>query len=112
VQVGDMRQIPFADDSFDAAVSSFAIDHLNREGVTRALSEAHRILRPGGEFLFIVLNVDRWVKLAYPLPHGHGYFSGAPPEEHWRRALEGAGFEVVEIGTQPATLYLLARARQ
>jgi SAM-dependent methyltransferase len=111
VEVGDMRQIPLGDDTFDAAVSAFAIDHLNREGVARALSEAHRVLRPGGEFLFIVLHVDVWVKLAYPLPHGHGYFSGAPPEAHWRRALEGAGFEVTEVGTRPAMLYLLCRAR-
>lgn len=110
VQVGDMRQIPLADDIFDAAVSAFAIDHLNREGVTRALSEVHRVLRPGGEFLLIVLNVDGWVRLAYPLPHGHGYFSAAPPAEHWRKALEGAGFEVIEVGTRPTTLYVLGRA--
>ena len=112
VEVGDMRAVPLADDSFDGAVSAFAIDHLKREGVERALSEVHRVLRPGGEFLFIVLHVDGWVKLAYPLPHGHGYFSGAPPAEHWRRALEGAGFEVTEVGTRPATLYVLGRARQ
>jgi SAM-dependent methyltransferase len=112
VQVGDMRDIPLPDDSFDGAVSAFAIDHLNREGVTKALSEAHRVLRPGGEFLFVVLKVDGWVKLAYPLPHGHGYFSGAPPEAHWRARLEQAGFDVVEIGSRPATLYLLAKARQ
>lgn len=112
VQVGDVRQMPFGDDTFDGAVSAFAIDHLNRDGVTRALAEAHRVLRPGGEFLFIVLNVDAWVKLAYPLPHGHGYFSGAPAAEHWRAALDGAGFDVTEIGTRPALLYVLGRARQ
>ena len=112
VEVGDMRQIPLADDSFDAAVSAFAIDHLNREGVGRALSEVRRVLRPGGEFLLIVLHVDGWVKTAYPFPHGHGgYFSGAPPAAHWRAALEKAGFEVSEVGTRPATLYLLAQAR-
>ena len=65
------------------------------------------------EFLFIVLNVDGWVKLAYPFPHGHGgYFSGAPPADHWRAALERAGFEVTEVGTRPATLYLLGRIPQ
>jgi SAM-dependent methyltransferase len=95
VQVGDMRDIPLPDGSFDGAVSAFAIDHLSREGINRALLETHRVLRPGGEFLLMVLEVDAWVKVAYPVPHGHGYFSAAPPAEFWRAA----------------TLYLLARAR-
>lgn len=111
VQVGDMRDIPLPDDSFDGAVSAFAIDHLSREGIGRALAEAHRVLRPGGDFLLLVLNVDNWVKVAYPIPHGHGYFSAAPPAEFWRGVLEQAGFDVREVGTRPATLYLLARAR-
>jgi SAM-dependent methyltransferase len=111
VQVGDMREVPLPDDSFDGAVSAFAIDHLSREGINRALAETHRVLRPGGEFLLMVLNVDAWVKIAYPVPHGHGYFSAAPPAEFWRGVLEQAGFEVREVGTRPATLYLLAKAR-
>jgi SAM-dependent methyltransferase len=111
VQVGDMRDIPLPDDSFDGAVSAFAIDHLSRGGINRALVETHRVLRPGGEFLLMVLDVDAWVKVAYPVPHGHGYFSAAPPAQFWRGVLEQAGFEVREVGTRPATLYLLARAR-
>lgn len=111
VQVGDMREMPLPDASYDGVVSAFAIDHLNREGVTKTLSEVARVLRPHGEFLFIVLNVDGWVRLAYPLPHGHGYFSHAPAAQHWRSELEAAGFEIVEQGTRPATLYVLARKR-
>ena len=111
VQVGDMRDIPLPDDGFDGAVSAFAIDHLGRDGINRALAETHRVLRPGGEFLLLVLNVDAWVKIAYPIPHGHGYFSAAPPAQFWRGVLEQAGFEVREVGMRPATLYLLARAR-
>ena len=111
VTVGDMREMPLPDASYDAVVSAFAIDHLNREGVTKTLSEVARVLRPHGEFLFIVLNVDGWVRLAYPLPHGHGYFSHAPAAQHWRSELEAAGFEIVEQGARPATLYLLARKR-
>ncbi len=109
VKTADMRALPFADSSYDAAVSAFAIDHLDREGVTRSLAEVSRVLRPGGEFLLIVLNVDWWVKAAYPLPHGHGYFSHSPAANRWTSALEGAGFQVVEQGTQPAILYVLGR---
>lgn len=110
VQRGDMRELPFADGSFDAAVSVASIDHLNSEGVTRALSEAARVVRPGGEFLLVVINVDWWVKFAYPLPHGHGgYFTRAQHVERWTTALEAAGFTVTEHGTRPATLYFLSR---
>jgi len=111
VKTADIRALPFADSSYDAAVSAFVIDHLDREGVTRSLAEASRVLRPGGEFLLIVLNVDTWVKVAYPMPHGHGYFSHSPAANRWTSAMEGAGFEVVEQGTRPALLYVLGRRR-
>ena len=106
VKTADIRALPFADSSYDAAVSAFVIDHLNREGVTKSLEEVSRVLRPGGEFLLLVLNVDWWVKVAYPLPHGHGYFSHSPAANRWTSALEGAGFQVVEQGARPAILYL------
>jgi SAM-dependent methyltransferase len=111
VVVGDMRAMPLADGSFDGAVSAFAIDHLDRAGIVKALAEVHRVLRPGGEFLLMILNVDGWVRLAYPIPHGHGYFSHSAGADGWRSALESAGFEIVEQGTQPATLYVLGRRR-
>src|SRR5262245_61298229 len=111
VIAGDMRAMPFADGSFDAAVSAFAIDHLNREGVTRSLAEIARVLRPGGEFLLMTLHVDAWVRVAFPLPPGHGYFSQSPGSERWRPALDAAGLDLIEEGTRPATLYLLTRKR-
>jgi SAM-dependent methyltransferase len=110
VRVGDMRDLPFDDASFDAAVSVAAIDHLDGAGVARALAEAARVVRPGGQFLLVVINIDWWVKVAYPLPHGHsGYFTREQHVERWRAALETAGFEVDEQGTRPATRYFLAR---
>jgi SAM-dependent methyltransferase len=109
VRAADMRELPFGDASFDAAVSSFAIDHLNREGVARSLAELHRVVRPDGQMLLMVINQDGWVRTAFPFFMHHGYFGGRPRPERWRAALETAGFDVVEQGTQPATLYLLAR---
>lgn len=108
-KVGDMVAMPLADDSYDAAVSAYAIDHLSRQGVERSLAEINRVLRPNGQFLLMVINPDIWIRVAYPFFVHHGYFG--PPTDHdrWRSHLTNAGFEVVEQGTTPGTLYLLAR---
>jgi len=49
IQTGDMRKLPFEAATFDGVVSAYAIDHLNRDGVTASLSEASRVLKPGGD---------------------------------------------------------------
>ncbi|HSR51662.1 MAG TPA: class I SAM-dependent methyltransferase [Acidobacteriota bacterium] len=108
-QAGDMREMPFEDSSFDAAVSAYAIDHLSREGMKNSLSEVHRVLRPQGEFLLIVINPDIWIRVAYPFFVHHGYYGGRTDHERWRSRVIEAGFEVTEMGTTPGTLYLLAR---
>ena len=106
---GDVREIPFDDDSLDGAVSAFVIDHLSRDGVERSLQEIRRVIRPEGQFLLLVINPDVWINVAYPFFPQHGYFGGEPAPERWRRDLIAAGFEVVEQGTTPGTLYLLGR---
>jgi len=111
VKTGDVREMPLESGSFDAAVSTYVIDHLNREGMTRSLAEMARVLRPGGEFLLMVINRDDWVRVAYPFLHGHGYFGQAPAADRWRARLETAGFEIVEQGTRPMTLFFLSRKK-
>jgi SAM-dependent methyltransferase len=110
-QVGDLRDLPLDDDSFDAAVSAFVIDHLDRDGVERSLAEIARVLRPEGDFLLMVVNPDPWIRVAYPFFVHHGYFGGRTDHERWRVRLEEAGLSVVEMGTTPGTLYVLARKR-
>ena len=107
VVTADMRAMPFPDGRFHAAVSVAAIDHLGRDDIPKALNEVARVLRDPGEFLLVVLNVDGWVRLAYPMAH-HGYFGHSPSADSWRARLEAARFRVVEQGTKPALLYLLA----
>jgi arsenite methyltransferase len=49
VHDADMREIPFADASFDVVVSSLAIHNLKeREGRRKAIEEIVRVLKPGG----------------------------------------------------------------
>jgi ubiquinone/menaquinone biosynthesis C-methylase UbiE len=49
IETGDMRALPFADGSFDLVVSSLAIHNIRGNADrARAISEAWRVLKPGG----------------------------------------------------------------
>jgi SAM-dependent methyltransferase len=49
--VGDMQTLPFEDESFDLVASNYAFHHLADEGKELALSEARRVLVPGGRLV-------------------------------------------------------------
>ena len=102
----DMRKLPFPDHSFDALVSAYAIDHLNRSGIQQALSEAARVLRPGGDFLLILVSNDKWAKLAFGPLLAHG---GVRNRDWWAARLQENGFQISEAGTSPMTLYFLLK---
>ena len=111
VQIADMREMPLENASFDAAVSAYAIDHLRTDDVARTLGEVNRILRGRGEFLLMVINPDAWIRVALPMLAEHGYFGRRPMPDLWRQRLESAGFEILEVGRVPGTLYVLASKR-
>jgi tellurite methyltransferase len=50
-QVSEMHTLPWADETFDAALSTSAIHHYHRSGIVQALAEVWRVLKPGGLFL-------------------------------------------------------------
>jgi len=65
LHLGDARQMPFADDSFDLVTISLAIHEMRqamREGV---LSEMKRVLRPDGRILVIDFHIG-----PYQFPQG------------------------------------------
>ena len=106
IETGDMRKLPFEAAEFDGIVSTYAIDHLNRNGITASLSEASRVLKPNGEFLLMVITKDSWLKFAFGPLLLH---SGTRSPAAWTSLLQAAGFQIVEQGTRPGTLYFLAR---
>ncbi len=106
IKQGDMRQIPYPDATFDAIVSVAAIDHLGSKGAGVALKEASRVIRPGGEFLLVVLSKDAWLKFVLGPIWLH---SGTPKMERWTTALRTLKFDIVEQGTQPIVLWIFAR---
>jgi ubiquinone/menaquinone biosynthesis C-methylase UbiE len=85
----DYRELPFADESFDAALNLFtSIGYLGDDDDTRVLAEIRRVLRPGARVVIETLHRDRLVRQSR--------------ERDWR--LLGAGRLLLEQSTfDPST---------
>lgn len=99
------EQLPFEDDEFDTVVSTLVLCTV--EDQDRALAEIHRVLKPGGRFLFIehVRSDDpkraRWQdRLERPWKVLN---MGCHPNRRTLESIERAGFRVedLERGTLP-----------
>ena len=80
LQVADGEALPYADDSFDVALSHEVIEHVGDD--RQVLAEALRVLRPGGRLLLFCPN------RLYPFEtHGHywrgRYHFGNTPLINW-----------------------------
>jgi ubiquinone/menaquinone biosynthesis C-methylase UbiE len=66
--VGDVINLPYQDNLFDAAVDCVVFQHLSLEDLEKALGEVLRILRPGGLFLSLAATDDYDLTLPSPAP--------------------------------------------
>lgn len=102
-RLADIRRLPYADDRFDRVVSNSTLDHFHLEAdIQDALREVFRVLRPGGELLISLDNLQNPViRLRNALPQRLlqrtglvPYFVGATLDRNrLLHALEQAGFE-------------------
>lgn len=106
IVTADMRKLPFEPATFDAIVSAYVFEHLNREGIQQSLGEAARVVKPGGDFLLMLVAKEPWLQYTFGPMLMHQGLRGA---DWWTPRLQAAGFQVLEQGTRPATLYLLTR---
>ena len=106
----DVRRTGFAAASFDLVYSSFLLDLLTPDARLQILEEIHRILRPAGMALLVVMDaepvgrIDRLMTRLYNLGYRrwngiwktlcHGYAPHCRPIAP-RRMLADAGFELV-----------------
>lgn len=51
----DLTKLPFDDGSFDAVLAYHSIYHVDSEGIVAAISELHRVMRPGAE-VYVTFN--------------------------------------------------------
>jgi len=61
-----MTEIPYANAHFDAVLSLGVLEHGTRAEIEAALSEVHRVLRPGGQVLASFLPRTRWIPMDDP----------------------------------------------
>jgi ubiquinone/menaquinone biosynthesis C-methylase UbiE len=91
--------LPFADDSFDTAVTTLALCTVGHQG--RALGELRRVLRPGGRLLFIEHvrsdepKVARWQDRLHRPWRAFGH--GCNCNRDTGGAIRRAGFEIEEL---------------
>ncbi|MCI0418869.1 MAG: arsenite methyltransferase [Acidobacteria bacterium] len=105
---GEIEQIPLPDNSVDVIISNCVIN-LSADK-DRVLTEAFRVLRPGGRFAVsdvvvrgevpgdIRRNIELWI----------GCVAGALEESEYRQKLARAGFEAVDV--EPTRIYRAADA--
>ena len=62
---GDMRRIPFADESFDYVYEHYSMCHLSKQDTAQAVGEMVRVLRRGGLCFLGVISLDSWPKAAF-----------------------------------------------
>ena len=108
---GEIENIPLPDDSVDVIISNCVIN-LSADK-DRVLSEAFRVLKPGGRFAVsdvvvrgngvpdaVRRSIDLWV----------GCLAGALEEDDYREKLKAAGFEKVDV--EPTRVYRASEARK
>ena len=94
---GTIEDVPLPDDSVDVVISNCVIN-LSADK-RRVFAEAARVLRPGGRFAVtdIVADPEMDEATRRDMRQWTGCIAGALTPDDFRRGLEGAGFESIEI---------------
>jgi SAM-dependent methyltransferase len=137
VATASAASLPLVDESIDVAVSNYCFHHLDAGGKRVAIAEVHRVLRPGGRFVFgdmmftlgVAAERDRAIirqKMQSMLRQGPAgavrlarnglrivsrRWEHPEPAAWWHRELRAAGFVGVDIEVLPHE-GAIARARK
>jgi SAM-dependent methyltransferase len=106
---GEIEHIPLPDDSVDVIISNCVINlSADKDAV---LSEAFRVLKPGGRFAVsdVVVRGEVPAEIRRSVELWIGCVAGALEESEYRAKLEKAHFEAVEV--EPTRVYKVDDAR-
>lgn len=98
---GDVTAMEFKNEHFDAAISSFMVDHLGKYK-SDALREINRILKPGGRFLLIVF-IPNYATFSVMNVMSLRLTS----RKEWRYLFNQTNFNLIDEGTINSAAYFL-----
>jgi len=107
---GEIEYIPLPDNSVDVIISNCVINlSADKDAVLR---EAFRVLKPGGRFAVsdVVTRGEMLPEIRKSVLLWVGCIAGALEETDYRRKLEAAGFEEIEV--EPTRVYRVEDARE
>ena len=110
-QVGLIEDIPFPEDKFDLVLSSLMLHHLPEDLKYRGFVEIRRVLKPGGRFLAVDLELSAHHLLAglATLFSGQGMVQSSL--QSLTPVMDEAGFTAVESGRTPFKVISFLRGR-
>lgn len=107
IQKHDVTDLKFNDETFDAAVSSFMIDHIGNSKL-KGLTEVNRVLKKNGRFLLMVMAPNFFTRIMGVL----SFFQfRAISVEEWNRLFAEAGFKTIADGEINLGHYFLLEKR-
>jgi len=106
---GEIENIPLPDNSVDVIISNCVINLSGNKD--RVLSEAYRVLKPGGRFAVsdVVTKGEILPQIRQSVLLWVGCIAGALDENEFRKKLGAVGFEDIEI--EPTRIYRVDDAR-
>lgn len=107
-QLGDLRDLPFADDAFDATWACASLVHLPPTDAAMALGELARVTKPGGLVCVSVKHAGQtgWTDTA----HGRRWFHIWQPDT-FCQAVRDAGLTVSDDAVEVGAVFVDVWAR-
>jgi ubiquinone/menaquinone biosynthesis C-methylase UbiE len=107
---GEIENIPLPDNTVDVIISNCVINLSGNKD--RVLSEAYRVLKPGGRFAVsdVVTKGEILPEIRQSVLLWVGCIAGALDESEFRQKLRAVGFEDIEI--EPTRIYRVEDARE
>lgn len=103
VQEGSVTALPFADNTFDTLLCLDMLEHLYYNEQSLAISEIHRVVKPGGTLIFSCPNLAHFTSRLKLMFRGRllrtasvGHHPGDRPMLEYQELFERAGFRVLE----------------
>ena len=100
IRLGTAEELPVPDNSMDAVISTQVLCSV--ADPARVLREIHRVLKPGGRFLFVEhvaappgTSLRRWQRLSRPVSALLG--DGCHPDRETWNDIEHAGFALIQL---------------